>query len=182
MSLQSLVDNSRTDKNTNHSYLPVYDKLFESKRHTANHILEIGIAQGGSIKLWRDYFPDALIHAADIYPQSELPVDLSKLPDVICYTNTDAYSPDFLQRMYMPLDIVIDDGPHTFQSQEAAIKAYVPRLAKDGILVIEDIQQWSHVQQLIDAIPSQYPCTIEVHDLRAKKGRPDDILLILQKM
>jgi hypothetical protein len=182
MSLQSLVDNTRTDKNTSHSYLPVYEKLFESKRQTAKHILEIGIAQGGSIKLWRDYFPKALIHAADIYPQSELPPDLPKLPDVICYTNADAYSAEFLQMMYVPLDIVIDDGPHTFQSQEAAIKAYVPRLAKDGLLVIEDIQDWKHVQQLIDCIPHHYPCTIEVHDLRAKKQRPDDILLILQKM
>jgi len=182
MSLQALVDNTRTDKNTNHSYLPVYEKLFEAKRQTAKHILEIGIAQGGSIKLWRDYFPKALIHAVDIYPQSELPSDLPKLPDVICYTNANAYGPEFLQMMYVPLDIVIDDGPHTLESQLQCIESYVPRLDKEGILVIEDIQDWKHVQQLVDAIPPQYPCTIEVHDLRAKKQRPDDILLILQKM
>lgn len=177
-----MIDCERTDKLTNHSYIPIYEQLFKDKRHSANHVLEIGIAKGGSILLWRKYFSKALIHAVDIYPQSELPSDLPKLPDVICYTNADAYSTEFLQYMYVPLDIVIDDGPHTFASQKSCIESYLPRLAKYGLLIIEDIQHWNYVQQLIDAIPPQYPCTIQVHDLRAIKNRPDDILLILQKM
>ena len=56
MSLESIVDNSRTDKNTIHSYLPLYQKLFGSKQETAKSILEIGIWNGGSIKLWHDFF------------------------------------------------------------------------------------------------------------------------------
>lgn len=55
MSLVEIIDNSRTDKNTVHSYLPLYQKLLINKKETANNILEIGIQHGGSIKLWNDF-------------------------------------------------------------------------------------------------------------------------------
>ena len=53
MSLEVIVDNSKTDKNTLHSYLPLYQNLLTSKKETAKNVLEVGIYQGGSIKLWR---------------------------------------------------------------------------------------------------------------------------------
>jgi hypothetical protein len=64
MSLEEIVDNSRTDKNTTHSYLPLYQQLLISKKETAKNVLEVGIEvnehgdmmgkNGGSIKLWHD--------------------------------------------------------------------------------------------------------------------------------
>jgi hypothetical protein len=59
MSLEQIVDNTRTDKNTTHSYLPLYESLFKNKKETTQNILEIGFQNGGSIKLWRDYFINA---------------------------------------------------------------------------------------------------------------------------
>jgi len=35
MSLIELVDNLRTDKNTLHSYLPLYEELLSCKKYTA---------------------------------------------------------------------------------------------------------------------------------------------------
>ena len=55
MSLETLVDNSRTDKNTRHSYLPLYQELLIKKKETATNVLEVGIQMGGSIKLWSDF-------------------------------------------------------------------------------------------------------------------------------
>ena len=66
MSLEQIVDNTRTDKNTTHSYLPLYGSLFKDKKETTQNILEIGIQNGGSIKLWRDYFINATIYGLDI--------------------------------------------------------------------------------------------------------------------
>jgi hypothetical protein len=48
MSLIDLVDNSRTDKKTLHSYLHLYQQLLINKKDTAKNVLEIGINQGGS--------------------------------------------------------------------------------------------------------------------------------------
>ena len=55
MDLVSL-NNSHTDKNTLHSYLPLYDDLLKPIKNTKGNILEIGVHVGGSIKLWSDYF------------------------------------------------------------------------------------------------------------------------------
>ena len=63
--LIDLIDNKRTDKNTVHSYLDLYERLFYKKRSSALNILEIGIKDGGSIKLWRDYFSNAHIYGLD---------------------------------------------------------------------------------------------------------------------
>ena len=73
MNLIDLIDNSRTDKNTIHSYLNLYQGIFDKKRTTAKNVLEIGIGvptlditDGGSIKLWHDFFTNAIIYALDI--------------------------------------------------------------------------------------------------------------------
>ena len=50
MNLINIINNDKTDKNTTHSYLELYQHLFNNKRLTANNILEIGIDRGGSIK------------------------------------------------------------------------------------------------------------------------------------
>ena len=60
MNLERIIDNSRTDKNTIHSYIPLYQKLLISKKKTAKHVLEVGIYNGGSIKLWNNFFTTQL--------------------------------------------------------------------------------------------------------------------------
>ena len=64
MSLEKLVNNLRTDKNTTHSYLPLYQKLLINKKETARNVLEVGIFLGGSMErffykcdsLWIRYY------------------------------------------------------------------------------------------------------------------------------
>lgn len=183
MSLQSLVDNTRTDKNTSHSYLPVYEKLFLSKKDTAQHILEIGIALGGSIKLWNDYFTQATIVGVDNFSAYQLPSDLKNIetfPRISLYHSTDAYSPEAIKKLDVLFDIIVDDGPHTLESQIQALQLYLPKLAPQGILIIEDIQDYNHIALLHYHVPKGY--TVEIHDLRNKKNRPDDILFIVHKI
>lgn len=47
MSLIELIDNSRTDKNTVHSYIDLYEKLLHSQKESAKNVLEVGIYKGG---------------------------------------------------------------------------------------------------------------------------------------
>jgi hypothetical protein len=76
MSLEELVDNSRTDKNTTHSYLPLYQKLLVGKKETAKNVLEIGVCGGGSIKMWSEFFTNAIIHGLDISDISDIQDDV----------------------------------------------------------------------------------------------------------
>ena len=73
MSLEEIADNSRTDKNTTHSYLSLYQNLLISKKETAKNVLEVGIQTGGSIKLWSDFFTNANVYGLDpLYSSVEL--------------------------------------------------------------------------------------------------------------
>ena len=98
MSLESLVDNSRTDKNTTHSYLPLYDALLKSKKETAKNVLEVGIYSGGSIKLWHDYFSGAVVHAIDVQSIHGVFEGLKNNKRIVLHTSTDAYNVDLFTR------------------------------------------------------------------------------------
>jgi hypothetical protein len=76
-------------------------------------------------------------------------------------------------------DILIDDGPHTFDTVVKFIELYLPLLSKNGIFIIEDIQDWSWIDNLIQIVPDHYKQYIKVADLRNIKNRYDDILFII---
>src|SRR4051812_6007167 len=59
-----------TDKSSlANDYLRHYERIFAPWRERTFTLLEIGIAQGASLRLWRDYFPHADIVAIDINPK-----------------------------------------------------------------------------------------------------------------
>ncbi len=66
MNLEQIADNTRTDPDTTHSYLPLYERLLNSKKETAKNTVGIGIECGGRIKLWSDYFTNANVYGIDI--------------------------------------------------------------------------------------------------------------------
>lgn len=58
-----------TDKSTiTHCYLDNYAKYLESWRDKEFTMLEIGVAGGASIKMWREYFPKAKVYGIDNNP------------------------------------------------------------------------------------------------------------------
>jgi hypothetical protein len=190
MSLVDLVDNNRTDKNTLHSYLPLYDSLFSKKKDTATNILEVGIgpfkaSNGGSIKLWRDYFTNARIFAIDILPLDQVYDLIKKDHRIQLYTNTNAYDMNFVHNTFInnniKFDMVLDDGPHTIESMIQFVSLYSNLLKDDGILVIEDVQDFSWIEILTRTTPNHLKQFIEVYDLRANKGRYDDIVFVINK-
>ena len=89
--LLELVNNEKTDKNTVHSYLPLYDLLLKNKKNTCKNIIEIGVGQGGSIKLWHDYFPNATIYGCDI--ESLMCHQIEYNNRIKLFPSTNAYDP-----------------------------------------------------------------------------------------
>jgi SAM-dependent methyltransferase len=49
-----------------HSFLDEYQKIFGDRRNASLRILELGVASGGSLLVWRDYLPNATIVAVDV--------------------------------------------------------------------------------------------------------------------
>jgi hypothetical protein len=185
MSLIELVDNSRTDKNTTHSYLDLYQTLLRSKKDTAKHVLEVGIYQGGSIKLWSDFFTNATVYGLDIIHTLQVWEGIKNKETIILHTSTDAYNYDLFKTNFLDkgiqCDFMLDDGPHTLDSMKQFIRMYSQIMTDDGILIVEDVQSWDWIELLKNEVPEHLKQFIKVYDLRANKGRYDDIVFTIDK-
>jgi hypothetical protein len=190
MNLEEIVNNSKTDKNTTHSYLQLYQKLLISKKETAKNVLEVGIGDfgeknGGSIKLWRDFFTNATIYGLDILPIDRVMDELLNDDRVILYTSSNAYDNEFFTTHFLnkniKCDFMLDDGPHTLESMKQFIKLYSQIMTDDGILIIEDVQSLDWIYTLKNEVPENLKQFIKVYDLRKNKNRYDDIVFTIDK-
>lgn len=120
-----------TDKAYFHKYLDFYAKYLP-KRDFKGRLLEIGVLDGGSLRMWREYYPKAEIVGIDI---QEPNIDL---PGV---TQLQVDSKDILALKELgKFDVIIDDGSHmTLDQQLSFYWLYYNQLNKDGLYVIEDI-------------------------------------------
>lgn len=127
-----------------HWYTRHYDQHFAPLRHDALKLLEIGIggyadpaAGGGSLRMWKNYFPRALVYGMDIYDKTG--IEESRIQTVV----GSQADPEFLSRFAEengPFDIVIDDGSHLNEHVLISFEALFPHVRPGGWYVIEDTQ------------------------------------------
>ena len=123
---------------TCHNYTPTYDLLLGEVREQVKWVLEIGINYGCSLRMWREYFPNAQIVGFDC-DQKTL-VD----EDRICSFAGDQYNQADLLWMIDELrdpkfDLIVDDGSHNPTHQIFSAQVLLPHLSHRGIYVIEDL-------------------------------------------
>ena len=126
-----------TDKQP--SFLSVYEQLFAPLRQQPVALLELGIHHGGSLLMWRDYFPQGAIAGLD---QHALTVeDPSGRIRVYQGDQTDTVLLDRVAAEMAPagFDIVIDDASHFGRLSRATFRhLFDHHLKPGGIYVIED--------------------------------------------
>ena len=67
MTLNEINKKFGTDKGGKHCYLErYYEPTFSPIRESTKKLLEIGVYEGASIRLWREYFSSAEIFALEI--------------------------------------------------------------------------------------------------------------------
>ena len=186
--LSELVDNKLTDKNTVHSYLDLYYDLLCSKKETAKNILEVGIYRGGSIKLWHDFFDNAMIYGLDRddIDNKYITNEIKNKERIYLFTSINAYNENYFNSNFLSkkirFDVLLDDGPHTLESMKKFINLYSQVMTDDGILIIEDVQDWNWIDALKNEVPDHLKEFIKAYDLRDKKGRYDDIVFTIDKL
>jgi len=112
-----------TDKGLQHSYLEVYSDLFYPLKDQDINLIEIGIAHGGSLRLFCDWFTRANIIGYDITKEFlRVPIERSKLIIKDCMNFTLDEFKDF------PPTIVIDDGSHVLEHQLRMVEICYPQL------------------------------------------------------
>ncbi|MBZ0124160.1 MAG: class I SAM-dependent methyltransferase [Roseovarius sp.] len=121
-----------------HHYIPVYDRYFSRFRGTGVRFLEIGVSQGGSMRMWREYFgPEATIYGVDIDPGCAR-FD-GEAGQVRIGSQDDAAFLGAVVQEMGGVDIVLDDGSHMMPHVRKTLDILFPLLAQDGLYMIEDL-------------------------------------------
>jgi len=125
----------RSFKNT--SYFQVYDDLFGKYRDKPITFVEVGVFHGGSLFMWRDYFgDDARIIGIDLNPAAKK----WKEHNFEIFIG-DQSDPNFWESFFKqvgPIDILLDDGGHTFEQQIATVHNSLKNINNQGLIVVED--------------------------------------------
>ena len=138
---------TKTDKGASvHHFTEVYERFFGPLKHRADKVFEIGIAGGGSLEMWRDYFPKAVIFGIDIYPKAEL--DSDRVRTFVADQADRAQLAAFVDRFGGGYDIIIDDGGHSMEMQQVSLGFLFRYVKPGGYYVIEDVhtslpERWS---------------------------------------
>jgi len=136
--LDNLAIKHRADKSSlYHNFAEKYDRLLCGIRGSCSSMLEIGVAQGQSLRMWADYFPKATIHGADIEPSFR---SCESYCNRIKFHAIDQGNESELNtlKQFSPFDLIIDDGNHWWREQILSFKTLFPFLKKGGIYVVED--------------------------------------------
>lgn len=163
-SFASLCDHYGSDKGTRstephpyghppHSYADFYASLFDHCRLSVRKVFECGLGTndptvpsnmgstgkpGASLRAWRDYFPNAMVHGADIdrnilFSEERIAtyyVDQTSRSSIVELWNHEDLT---------GFDLIVDDGLHTFEAGVTFFEASHAQLRPGGIYVIEDV-------------------------------------------
>jgi len=194
--LDELIEKYGTDKNLG-NYNLGYAQVFKEIKHKVKSVLEIGIGSmtstnsnfsgiinhypfykpGGSLRVWRDYFPNAIVHGVDIGEDCLLEEDRIR---TFIFSSMDLYK--CKQNLYnFEYDVIIDDGDHSAISQLITFKNLAPLLKKGGYYFIEDLGGYQGYQEpdgtwyrpeLLGEFKNELYKTAEKHKLTVTVGRP----------
>jgi predicted O-methyltransferase YrrM len=126
-----------------HPYTLFYDGLFKNKKNEHLKIAELGILDGGSLRMWQEYFTNSEIYGFE-YNDNFINNFKQKFNnDRITLTNIDVTNKDSIVNAFTKLnilyDIIIEDTTHTFEDQIRVIENTYQYLKPGGIIIIEDI-------------------------------------------
>lgn len=136
-----------------HSYADYYSFLFSHCRLKPTKVFECGLGTnnpnlassmgvngkpGASLRVWKDYFPNATIYGADIDKDV-----LFEEPRIKTFY-VDQLDPQSIKEMWCEVsvrdfDFMVDDGLHTFDAGSTLFSNSISMLAEDGVYVIEDV-------------------------------------------
>ena len=166
---------NKSDKESFHHYISNFycDKL-TPKKYEALNILEIGIFNGDSLKLWEDFFPNANIYGIDIVDNTNY-IYSNRVKKYILNAY-DQNAINFIKNLNIKFDIIIDDGPHTFESQDYVCKNYKQFLNSNGLFVIEDV-----ILQNMGRLQKNNPDFKTLSLLHIAQCYMDNIILYIEK-
>jgi hypothetical protein len=136
-----------TDKSRlRQDYLRHYQRMFSRFADQWITVMEIGIHQGASLRVWEQFFPKAMIVGVDIEPQTA-----RFARDRVNVEIGSQYDAGFLRKLaskYVP-SIIVDDGSHVAEHQVFTFNHLFGSIPAGGVYVVEDLSG-SHGDLAVD--------------------------------
>jgi hypothetical protein len=168
-----------------HSYADYYSRIFSHCRNSVQKVFECGIGTnnpnlassmgssgrpGASLRVWRDYFPNALVFGADIDQDILFEEDRIKTY-YIDQCNPQSIKDYWKMAATNEFDFMIDDGLHTFEAGVTLFRFSIDRLSHHGVYVIEDVSMenlskfkdfFAQLDYVVDYVILEKPNSIKV--------------------
>ena len=135
MSLLEIGKKYPSTKNIS-GFIELYEKYFSRFQKSEINILEIGVDEGHSLRIWREFFPKAKICGIDILEKKFTIENV----EILKGDQSDFNFLESLINKYKNFDIIIDDGSHQSKHIIKSFNFLFPYLNTNGIYVIEDLQ------------------------------------------
>jgi len=195
--LTDKFSNTTGDPSTGHTYISLYEKYLP----TSKRILEIGTCRGGFILFCKNQLNDIFYVGADngecvskdinetnhwtSFDENGKSIVKNYMHNKLAddFFVGDAYSDEFFtwldERGYTnSFDLVIDDGPHTIESQVWMIQKSAKLLSENGVYICEDIQEGlGGAEFIVSASPYGKEKTHIWDGLSS--GRVDDLCVVI---
>ena len=125
-------------KSIKHStYFKSYEHFFEKYRGKELTFIEIGVLGGGSLFMWRDYFgPKARIIGIDLNPNAKKWEKEGF--EIFIGSQSDEKFWDEVISKVGGIDVVLDDGGHTYDQQIITVESLVNSMNDGGTILVED--------------------------------------------
>ena len=119
------------------SYFAVYEHLLEPLRNTRVTFVEIGVLDGGSLHMWREYLgPEARIIGIDINPNAKK-LESAGFEIYIGSQSDETFWTEFKSHVNS-IDVLLDDGGHTYEQQILTVESVSDVMNDSSMLIIED--------------------------------------------
>jgi len=126
-----------TDKgSSDHNYCPHYERYLAPRREDPLTMLEIGVWEGASLHMWREYLPNATIVGLDKYDRD---VQIDGV-EIHIGDQDDAAFLNRVAEIAGAFDVIIDDASHISSKTIRSFELFYPHLKPGGLYVIEDLQ------------------------------------------
>ena len=148
--LSQLCNKYKSDKcDEGHKFIEIYEDLFSPYRDAMGSFFEIGILNGASHLMWREYFPNANIYGIDIIDYSKQSIGTGIKTFVADQSNREDLQ-NSLNYFGESFDVILDDGGHAMDHQQVSLGYLFKHLNKGGYYIIEDVHT---------SLPKYYPDT-----------------------
>lgn len=120
------------------AYFQVYEELFRPYRNKKIVFVEVGVLNGGSLFMWREFFgAEARIIGVDFNPLAKR----WEKDGFEIYIGSQS-DPNFWDGFFKSvgaIDVLLDDGGHTNEQQIVTTYKSIPFIKDGGLLLVEDV-------------------------------------------